>query len=358
MKTDRIRSEKLIRECIDRFALDLSGLVVLTEAAGGNFMSTPIIAALAGAREVIAVTRDSPWGKAKDIIADTVSWAEGLGLSNICTEIGISAQAWSRADIITNLGFVRPINRAAVDAMKPTAAVSLMWEPWEFRREDIDIDACREKGILVMGTDEGHPSLDFRRYVGLLCVKLLFEAGIEVNGCKILVASSGRFAKAIGQVLSAAGAQTAIVSPRETDCDGVQFIPSSLDGKECIERLARSDALVVAEHSHRDRLLAGSGSEWAGRIARLNPSIRVVHLCGRLDRKPLTEAGISITPAREPAPGFMSVTTDYLGPRPVIELHAAGLKVGEAVARARIKGLSVKEAAKAAALVSPAAPLL
>jgi hypothetical protein len=31
--------------------------------------------------------------------------------------------------------------------------------------------------------------------------------------------------------------------------------------------------------------------------------------------------------------GYMTVATDYLGPRPVIDLHAAGLKVGEALSR-------------------------
>jgi hypothetical protein len=40
----------------------------------------------------------------------------------------------------------------------------------------------------------------------------------------------------------------------------------------------------------------------------------------------------------------MSVATDYLGPKPLIGLHTAGLKVGETLARARIQGLSALQA--------------
>jgi hypothetical protein len=44
----------------------------------------------------------------------------------------------------------------------------------------------------------------------------------------------------------------------------------------------------------------------------------------------------------------MTVTTDYLGPKPVIDLHAAGLKAGEVVARSRLAGLSCDEAVRRA----------
>jgi hypothetical protein len=40
----------------------------------------------------------------------------------------------------------------------------------------------------------------------------------------------------------------------------------------------------------------------------------------------------------------MSVATDYIGPTPLIKLHTAGLKVGESLARARLKGLNGLEA--------------
>src|SRR5690606_1365873 len=47
----------LMRAAIARCRLDLSGLTVLTEAASGAYVVTPVLAALAGAARVIAVTR-------------------------------------------------------------------------------------------------------------------------------------------------------------------------------------------------------------------------------------------------------------------------------------------------------------
>jgi hypothetical protein len=46
----------------------------------------------------------------------------------------------------------------------------------------------------------------------------------------------------------------------------------------------------------------------------------------------------------------MKVATDYVGPRPVIDLHAAGLKVGEELVRAMRKyenvSIAIKESLK------------
>ena len=50
----------------------------------------------------------------------------------------------------------------------------------------------------------------------------------------------------------------------------------------------------------------------------------------------LRDAGLTVLPPRDPGPKRMALTLAELGPRPVIELHAAGLKVGEiAVRRSR-----------------------
>ena len=46
------RIEKLIPDAIDTYDLDLSGLTVFTEAASGNYVVTPLIAALAGSDRV------------------------------------------------------------------------------------------------------------------------------------------------------------------------------------------------------------------------------------------------------------------------------------------------------------------
>ena len=69
-------------------------------------------------------------------------------------------------DILTNTGFLRPINKKLIKALTPKCVIPLMWEPWEFRPEEIDIDACVERGIKVYGTNEADPRLKTMDYIG------------------------------------------------------------------------------------------------------------------------------------------------------------------------------------------------
>ncbi|MCX7669243.1 MAG: hypothetical protein N2439_04145, partial [Anaerolineae bacterium] len=78
---DPARVVGLIRRTITFFELDLSGLVVLTEAASGPYVVTPIIAALAGAARVIALTATSRYGSVEAVIAQTRALAELCGVS-------------------------------------------------------------------------------------------------------------------------------------------------------------------------------------------------------------------------------------------------------------------------------------
>ena len=52
---------------------------------------------------------------------------------------------------------------------------------------------------------------------------------------------------------------------------------------------------------------------------------------------------IPVVPSHRVGSHRMGRTFAYLGPKPVIELHAAGLKVGEVMARARLEGYPVDE---------------
>jgi len=62
---------ELVRDVVARMRLDLSGLIVLTEAASGPYLGVPLLAAAAGARRVHAVAADSRWHHADDVIAET-----------------------------------------------------------------------------------------------------------------------------------------------------------------------------------------------------------------------------------------------------------------------------------------------
>lgn len=321
-----------ITETLD---LDLSGLTVLTEAASGPFVCTPLLAARAGA-DVIAVTRTSAYGTAEEIMTHTRMWAERCGVTDrilVSTEPAVSHAG--AADILTNLGFLRPINAEVVAALPDSAVIPLMWEAWEFRPEDLDLAACRRRGIPVVGTRETHPALRIFDYLGAVALKLLMEVDIEVVRSHIALVASDPFGDAIERCLAGMGAEV------------VRISLSSLEEALKVSDGRTFDALVVAEHRSHQEIIGNSGGIPPDALARIGSP--VIHICGTIDTAALSRAGVVKHPAGAVKPGYMTVTTDYCGPRPVIDLHAAGLKVGEILARARKAGLSPQAAEDAAA---------
>ena len=102
-------------DAIDRVELDLSGVTVLTEAASGPFVVTPLIAARAGG-SVVAITRDSRHGNADDVRGYTTEWARHFGVADaIEIHVGSAVERAAEVDLVTNLGFVRPIDEAFLD---------------------------------------------------------------------------------------------------------------------------------------------------------------------------------------------------------------------------------------------------
>ena len=321
------RCLRLIRNAVAKLDLDLTGLIVLTEAATGYYVLTPLIAALAGADQVYAITQDSSYGSAQEVCERTQSLADRWGVADQI-EILFSRkdERIEFADIVTNLGFVRPLDVEFLGRLKRTAVIPLMFETWEHRPEDLDLAECRRLGIPVLGTNEEHPDLQIFRYVGHLALKLLFELDIEVYRSRIIVIGSGKFGRAVADSLTAAGAS---VSQLSLD-DGNLLHEQQVRGA-----LADCDAIVVAEHHSREAIIGPRDQITARKLRSINPGVVLAHIAGNVDRADIETAGIPFRPSRFAPPGYMSIATDYLGPRPLIDLHTAGLKVGETMARLR-----------------------
>jgi hypothetical protein len=347
--SDRARVGRLLDELGQRFALDLTGLTIFTEAASGPYMPAPILAARAGARRVYAVTRDSPYASAGAVAAGTRKAAERWGVGDV-VQVGTGRPpAWvTEADVFTNSGFVRPIDRAMVELMKPTAVVALMWETWEFRDEDLDLEACRERGIVVLGTNEGRPPCDMSGYSAFLGIKVLFELGFEGYGTRtLLLGGQETLAVALERGLAALG----VPVTRFGAAGGRPYgeLPAHF-----AEHGAAYDALLVAEHADPRLLLGRGGLLELDAIRRVNPALGVGVIAGGVDAEALRGSGLHHFPGDVRPFGHMSYQAYELGPRPVLELFAAGLAVGQAMARSRIDGASTRDAARHALAVAPA----
>ncbi len=332
------RIEKLIGAAIDTYDLDLSELTIFTEAASGNYVVTPLIAALAGSDQVFAITRDSRHGKAADVRNFTLALAQKWGVEDRIEVVSDKTPAiLSQVDIVTNLGFVRPIDKKMIAHLKPTAVLPLMWETWEFREADLNLSECRGKGIMVLGTNEREVTLDLFTYAGYLAVKLAFELEIEIYRSKIVVVGSGAFGENSVKAFDKLDADIGYIDLSAGD---------SLDTESAKSILRDADLVVSVEHHSPVCLIGSKGQMTVDELLMLSPHVSIVHIAGNINREEIDSATIPCVPQQSAAPGYMSVATDYLGPKPVIALHTAGLKVGEAMARTRLEGLDPVEAEK------------
>ncbi|MEO8360111.1 MAG: hypothetical protein ABI672_08785 [Vicinamibacteria bacterium] len=305
------RMATLMETTIQSLKLDLSEFVVLTEAATGPYVVTPVIAAMAGSPRVIALTRDSSYGSVEEVTRQTKQLAEYCGVSHRI-EVRVERDpAWFQAaDIVTNLGFVRPLDRATCRAIRPGRVVPLMCEAWEWRPQDLDVVACDEFGIQTFGTNEHHPKAPVFEYCGWLALKLVQEAGLEGHQTRALIIGRDKFAKVIAARLGAAGAQ----------------VEHALTFGEASQRPA--DAVIIADYHEPGFVIGPSGEIESAEFAARYGSATVIPFVGQVDVLGLAALGVRVFPAENPGSHRMVRTLAALGPRPVIELHAAGLKVG------------------------------
>eukprot|EP00831_Metopus_contortus_P041236 TRINITY_DN3232_c0_g1_i10.p3 TRINITY_DN3232_c0_g1~~TRINITY_DN3232_c0_g1_i10.p3 ORF type:complete len:356 (+),score=46.41 TRINITY_DN3232_c0_g1_i10:2011-3078(+) len=312
------RSINLIYKAIEFTKLNLNGLTVFTEAASGEFIYTPIIAALGRAKKVYAITKDSKYAAKDDVKKKTMLFAELCGAKDNINVVFDKSNI-NEADIITNLGFVRPINKTTIDMMKENAVIPYMCETWELRNEDIDIEYCKEKGINVMGTNENYPGLDIFNFSGALAMKMIFDSGIEIYKTKIVIVSNDNFGDVIYSAL-------------------IKLSPNVVLLKDLNEQnydmLKNTETLIIADYTSNKCFIGKHNSKIsAKKLKELSNFITVIQFAGKVDIDDLKENNINFYPDYKVGNHRMGKTLAYLGPKPIIDLHCAGLKVGEIMYR-------------------------
>ncbi|MGL4596334.1 MAG: hypothetical protein ACRCYO_02325, partial [Bacteroidia bacterium] len=319
------RALQRIQTLIQRLNLDLSGLTVLTECASGAYTYTAVMAAMAGA-DVIAVGRDSSYGKFDDNkkrLEDLLRFAQTKTRVRICKKDELENNL--SVDIVTNSGFLRPIDAALVAKLPASAVVCLMWETWEFRPGEIDLDACREKGIPVIGTNEHFPETDMFRYPGLLALHLLFAMQVETANSDLVLLGGGLTGKLIAKMFTEMGLSFWWFTPegneRVEKCKPYSELRHILD-------LPNVDAVICAEHKDPRVVVGVDTSLQFSDLKNKFPLLRWGHLSGAIDAAALEASGLEYFPKKIMPFGYMTYSTDVLGPAPVLELNAAGLKVG------------------------------
>jgi hypothetical protein len=311
------RLARLARRAVESMTLDLTGATVLTEAATGAYVVTPVLAALAGAEAVDAVTRATRYGTVEEVTRQTYALGDLVGVSDRITihTDGVTRQLVERADIVTNSGHLRPIDARVAGWMRAGAVVPLMFEAWEIDqgRDDVDLDALRARGIRYAGTNERYHTVDVFSYLGPMAVKLLTDAAVSAYASRVLLVCDNPFQPYVRDGLERAGAS---VVTRE------RFEASDLD--------AELDAIVLALTPGADPVVSEPD---VAAIAERAPGAVMAQFWGDVPRSWCDRHGVPCVPADEPAPGHMGVLPSAVGPEPIVRLQAGGLKVGEVLLR-------------------------
>ena len=329
------RTARLVLDAVDAFDLDLEGYTVYTEAATGGFAATAATAVAAGAETVYALARDSSHGSAEQAREHTHRLAAQVGdEQKLLFPDTKRAEHFTEADIVTNTGFVRPIDEQIADWLAPNAAVPLMFETWEFREADMDIEALWQRDIPVVGTDERDDRVATQRYLRALAVSVAFECDVEVMEGEFVVLGDGRMASHAAAGLEALGGSVTRVG--SNDVDGTATVAA--------ETVSDIDVLLVIDHRTEDLLVGDGGLIEPAVLAKHTPGVTVAHIAGPIATDDLEAAGLRYVPD-DPAPrGTMSYTTGHLGPRPIVDLHAGGLRVGADLVRERRSGADLQTA--------------
>lgn len=306
------REFNIINKIIRTLDLDLRGYNILTEVGSNNYAYTPIIALLSGAEKVFAWTSDSLYGKGEEIIKNCKEICVSMGLKYDRIEFVNNKRPKKHilsADIITNLGHVRPISKDFLKLTKLNCVIPYMCESWEYRSSDVDLAYCKEKSIKVAGTWENHPDLLVFNYCGNLIAKICLEAGFEILNNNILIVSDDNFGKVAKNIFLKMGAK---LSQIISCSDLIKYDFNDID------------FILLADYKLSYNIFNNKILDKF-----LENNISIIHLAGPLDFKKLRNYGINVFPKKDGFSKKMSFTLDYLGPKPVIYLHAGGMKVGE-----------------------------
>lgn len=312
---DPRRLLRLMRHTIADCRLNLERRYVVTEAATGAYVVTPVLAALAGASHVYAVAQSTRHGTVEQVREQTMSLAR---LAGVADKIEISEEKdpehLARADIVTNSGHLRPITASDIASMKHSAVLPLMFEAWEIdaRPSDVDLAALRRHGLATAGTNERHPAVDVFAYLPSMAVRQLLDAGLSVYRSRLLLLCDNAFADSMVRGLRGAGADVHLLESCQAlaEC-GIEFSPDAL----IVALTPTGEAVVDAETA---RMI---GERW--------PGCFVAQFWGDIDRLCLRRSGVPFWPVTAPPAGHMAVLPSDIGPDPIVRLQTGGLKVAE-----------------------------
>ena len=320
----------LMLDMVRSLDLDLSEKVVITEAASGPYVVTPILAAIAGAN-VFAYGRDSKYGSLENVGKQITRLCEELGTARVTITKEVPSALLAQADVITNSGHLRPINRLMLEAVRSACVIPLMYESWEYREEDIDLAFCTFKGIRVGGTNERHPDVGVFDYLGDMACKLIFDAGLCLRHSTFIVVANNDFGPYIANRLAQVAARVGVVGRSEDVSrydSSVTWLADFPDIRVPLE-FRNASAVLFTAYPFDVAWIGKDGTAISVQDLREQLAFPfVLRFAGDIRVSDLAACGVAYYPAHVKS-GHMGVIPSDIGPDPVVRLQAGGLKAAQ-----------------------------
>ena len=337
-----------IEDAVNRLELDLKGKVVLTEAATGAYIVTPVIAALAGA-EVYAFTKDTRYGSVADVKKQTNELVDLFTdrKPNLTIIDKLTPGIIGKADIITNSGHLRPLNAEKLQHSKKGVVIPLMYEAWEWRDADLELEFCKKNGIVVGATNERHPDVDVFNYLGDMALKMIFDAGLCPYKNSFILLCNNDFGPFIAKVLSKVCGALGVC---DTAANKAKYQGLEIDwlgdfpDLTVTEKYRKSEAVLFTAYPFDQPWIGNEDLPVSVRKISVDvPGAVLLRYAGDVDEA-FCKQHVSLYPEHVHS-GHMGILPSAIGPDPIVRLQSGGLKVGELLLKQQIdhKGLPLVE---------------
>jgi hypothetical protein len=323
--------DKLARQ-VKALQLDLRGKTVLTEAATGAYIVTPVLAAISGAK-VFAFSKTTRYGSLEDVFNSTKELAELFRENplNIHYIDRITPEIVGEADIITNAGHLRPLSESMLSHAKDEMVIPLMYEAWEWRDADMDIKYIRKRGFRIGATNERHPNVDVFNYLGDMALKQIFDAGLCPYKNKFILICNNDFGPFIAKTLYAVCDGLAVIDKDENkkhyNLDRIEWI-GGFPEVRIPESFRDAEAVIFTAYPFdHDWIGDKTPVSWQQIKSQLSDPF-ILRYCGDVNESVLENKGIRFFPKHVHS-GHMGILPSAIGNDPIIRLQSGGLKVGE-----------------------------